>query len=350
MIRSFALLIAFVASASLTSIPATGAESEQTFTSPDAALTALMSEDDIPDAGLRIVETMINRAARASPKDGRWVMGLSLIATRRNDAEKAYKLANQAIELSPDDAQLQFHFGKAAFNNIGNVSFVNKGAVAKKGKKAYKRAIELDPTLIEARVGLANYYLYAPGIAGGSVKKAREIAGNLKDIEGGAAEAAGLLMQIESKEKNWDAFARAADEAIAAADDETQRQEIRLRLAFLQAFEAEQPEAALETIAMIRKSEFPEESLDSLNYVHGYCLYTTGDIPGAIDRFEETLRLNADAKNTRFLIAECYEQSGNLLLAAERYEEFAKRFSDDNRAKGAKKKAKKLRKRAKKKG
>jgi tetratricopeptide (TPR) repeat protein len=40
----------------------------------------------------------------------------------------------------------------------------------------FARALELDPAFFDARSGLVQYYLYVPGIAGGSVAKARETA------------------------------------------------------------------------------------------------------------------------------------------------------------------------------
>ncbi len=346
-------LAPWIAALTLMTLPihaALGAESASSFTTPEAAFEALSSEDNLTEERISEAGVIMDRAVKRSPKNGRWIMGRSLVETYQGDPEEAYALAKKALKLAPDDAMVQYHFGNAAFDNIGNVSFINKGAVAKKGKKAYERAIELDPTMIDPQVGLAQYYLFAPSIAGGSVKKAREYANSIKAIEGGASEGAALLMQIEGKEQNWEAFAEASEEAIALSESEAERQEVRFQLAFIQAFQAVKTADALLTIEDIRQSEIPEDKLDTLNYLHGYCLLAEGDTTGAIERFEETLRINADAQNTRHLLAGCYEGSGKPLLAAKHYEEFAKRFSDDDRAKDAKKRAKKLRKQASKNG
>jgi|GEM_PF-3891008 len=337
--------LASVASVALFQGLALGSENDAStsISTPDAAFETLLSERDLPNDQLEAVEATIDQAVESSPEDGRWVMARSLIATRRGDTVGAYKLAKAAVKLSPDDALLQYRFGNAAFDHIDDVSFINKGAVASKGKAAFERAIELDPTMIDAQVGLANYYIYAPAIAGGSIKKARQIVQTLRSLDGGAADAASVLMQIESKEENWDAFAVASKEAIAASRDVTQRQDIRVRLAFLQAFQAQQFEEAMRTVEAIREEGIPKNQIDSINYLDGYCRYCTGDVAGAIERFNETLRVNPDAKNTRLMLAQCYVDLGQPAEAAKHYEEYARRFKDDKQAKSAKKKAKKLR-------
>ncbi len=43
-------------------------------------------------------------------------------------------------------------------------------------RDGFAKAVELDPLYVDARDGLVQFYLMAPGIAGGSVAKAREVA------------------------------------------------------------------------------------------------------------------------------------------------------------------------------
>lgn len=59
--------------------------------------------------------------------------------------------------------------------------------LAPKMKSAWEKAIALDSKNLDARTSLIQYYLQAPGILGGSVEKAIEVAGQvlkLKPAEG----------------------------------------------------------------------------------------------------------------------------------------------------------------------
>jgi len=59
--------------------------------------------------------------------------------------------------------------------------------LAPKMKSAWEKAIALDPKNLDARTSLIQYYLQAPGFMGGSVEKAKEVAGQvlkLKPAEG----------------------------------------------------------------------------------------------------------------------------------------------------------------------
>lgn len=326
-----------------------GSETASSFATPEAAFEALATQDELEPSLIDQADAIITRAVKAQPKDARWIMAQSMILIRRGDTDKAYDLAKQSIGLSPDDALLQYLFGNAAFAHISDVSFINMGAVSGKGKAAYERAVELDPTLIDAHVGLANFYLYAPGIAGGSVAKAREIAKTVGGIEGGASQSALLRMQIEGKEKNWDAFNKAATESVELAGEEEDRQAARMQVAMILVFQGERYADALGMIRQIHESEASsgaEYRPGTVSYIEGTCLHEIGELPAAIECFERTLAINPQAQNTRYKLAECYEATNEPALAAAQYQEFAERFKSDGRAKTAKKKAKSLNKQA----
>ncbi|MCB9847563.1 MAG: tetratricopeptide repeat protein [Phycisphaeraceae bacterium] len=319
----------------------------------ETTFETLADQSDLDAAQLDEAGAVIERAMRAAPDDGRWVMASAMLTLRRGDSDKAYDIAKKAVKLSPDDAMVQYCFGNAAFAHINDVSFINMGAVSDKGKAAFEKAIELDPTLVQAHAALANFYLYAPGIAGGSVSKAREIASTIATIEGGRVQAALLRMQIEGKEKNWEAFNSAADESVELASEGEQRQAARLQVAMILAFQGDRHAEALGWIRDIHEHEASSGEAyraGTVSYIEGMCLQETGDVPGAIACYERTLEINPNAQNTRYRLAECYEESGEPALAAEQYQEFADRFKDDDRARTAKKKAKSLQKKSQKKG
>ena len=54
--------------------------------------------------------------------------------------------------------------------------------LAKRTKKEFDRAVDLDPGNIEGRMGELQYYMQAPGFLGGSMEKAREQAAALDKV------------------------------------------------------------------------------------------------------------------------------------------------------------------------
>jgi len=73
--------------------------------------------------------------------------------------------------------------------------------LASKVKDNLSRAVELDPMLFEARQALSQFYLVAPGIAGGSVSMAKELASAAQARQPEHAKL--LRAQIALQDKQW---------------------------------------------------------------------------------------------------------------------------------------------------
>ncbi|RPI02193.1 MAG: hypothetical protein EHM64_14430, partial [Ignavibacteriae bacterium] len=69
--------------------------------------------------------------------------------------------------LNPNNAVFQYNYGAALGTKAQNAGIFKKAILAPKIKGAFLRAVELDPRHIQARLGLAQYYLLAPSIMGG---------------------------------------------------------------------------------------------------------------------------------------------------------------------------------------
>lgn len=119
----------------------------------------------------------------------------------REDSEKAVEYAEKAIELNDSCSQYYYWLGRAYGLKAQQAAIFGKIPNAKKCKNAWIKAVELDPENLDARIGLFNYYLQAPGIAGGGKEKARKEAEeimNLDPVEGYVA-----LAQIYESEGNY---------------------------------------------------------------------------------------------------------------------------------------------------
>ena len=94
---------------------------------------------------------------------------LGLIELRRSfrDEDEAVDHMERAVELKPDNANYQYGYGAALGTKAQHAGVIKQAFLAPKVKKAFLRAVELDPKLVEARIGLAQYYLQAPSIMGG---------------------------------------------------------------------------------------------------------------------------------------------------------------------------------------
>ncbi len=93
-------------------------------------------------------------------------------ATQSGDADKAIDLLKQAVEKAPKNAQAHRYLAEAYGDAARTANIFRQASLAGKCKDEFERAVELDPNLIDAREGLLEYYLLAPGILGGSMEKA----------------------------------------------------------------------------------------------------------------------------------------------------------------------------------
>ena len=110
---------------------------------------------------------------KAEPKNGSAWVALTRARVYAKRSEKAVEAGERATELSPNDAQAFLWLGNALGNRIGEVGMLSKMTMAPDLRDAFERAVKLDPSLIEARNALIEFYLQAPGAIGGSLDKAR---------------------------------------------------------------------------------------------------------------------------------------------------------------------------------
>jgi len=96
-----------------------------------------------------------------------------------NDAARR-EAALQQLEACADKLPqaAMCHYGVGSVLGVHAMSQGMMKAAMKAGRirDAFQKAVEIDPQFYAARNGLVQFYLLAPGIAGGSVSKAREVA------------------------------------------------------------------------------------------------------------------------------------------------------------------------------
>jgi len=176
--------------------------------SPDAVEALIKSQD--PGALARAEALVEAQASNARA----WVL-LTRAQLQKGEAKDALESAEQAVELAPNDAQAQFWLGNALRARIGEVNMLRKMTMAPDLRDAFEVSVRLDPDLLDAREALVPFYLQAPAVMGGGIKKAKaqvaEIA-KRNPVRGHLAQAT-----IDRFNKDDAAVARSIDAAVAAA-------------------------------------------------------------------------------------------------------------------------------------
>jgi len=156
-------------------------------------------------------------ALRTHPNDARAHHYLGRIAMNETRFGDAITHLQKAAELEPSVAEHQILLGRAYGQMAVRSGLTRKFGLAKRARVALERAVELDPASIEARSGLIQFHLLAPGLVGGSSSKARAHAAEIakrSPFRGALARA-----WIAEDRKKYDEAAREYRDAIARAPD-----------------------------------------------------------------------------------------------------------------------------------
>jgi tetratricopeptide (TPR) repeat protein len=324
---------------------------------PDAAYTLVTwdvwSKDPRPKPEeLTAARKVLEAQASREPASARWAYALGRIAAfeadrSSSDAEKekrtdALKRFERAVELQPANADYQYWLGSASFEQIDNVGMLSKMSLASGGRKAFEKAIAIDPNMIAPRIGLAQFFMGAPSIAGGSIEKAKEQGLELVALPDKRGEFQGrmLLAGVAAHEKDWAEMSRqytlaetaggvGADPAVA----------LRSQASSL-LNQKKDPQAAAAVVARYLKAA----SADDLTvfFLDGEVKRQLDQCAEALKAYDQVLAKRPEARGSRWGAAVCHEKLGQKDAARKDYEEYVRRYPNDDRAKEAKAALKRL--------
>jgi len=157
-----ALLLAVAASAQTALETAAAALKSGDFTTADTTLAPLVAGEKPDPAALHLLSQL--RLAQKLTKD-------------------AVTAAEKAAQLAPTNADYHAQLGVALSARMPELGFMQQAMIAGKMRKAFEKALELDPKNLSGLIGLARYFANAPEIAGGSLTKAVEFAERLKAVQ-----------------------------------------------------------------------------------------------------------------------------------------------------------------------
>jgi len=146
-----------------------------------ARTAALLAASPQTDEGVRLFDerrlsecrATLEAAAHRDPSDARaaYFLGRALMA--QDELEAAIPWLEKAVALDSGSSEKQQYLGRCLGFLAVRASFLKQASLAPKIRRAFERAVELDPDNVEARLDLLEYYVQAPGIMGGSREKAQ---------------------------------------------------------------------------------------------------------------------------------------------------------------------------------
>lgn len=150
---------------------------------------------------LNEAEAVFTAVARANPADPAGQFWLGRIAMANSKPEAAAPYFEKAVGLVPRSSEYHLWLGRAYGMQAMNANIFKQASLAGKVRGEFETAVSLDPANLDARSGLIDYYAMAPGIAGGSVDKAKEQAAEIarRDPIRGVQE----LARIHEMKKEW---------------------------------------------------------------------------------------------------------------------------------------------------
>jgi tetratricopeptide (TPR) repeat protein len=193
--------------------------------------------------------------------------------------EESSENFEEAINLFDENADYHFWLGRSYGMEAQEASFISQAMLASDIIEQFERAIELDPTHVQGKIGVINFHISAPGIMGGDMDIAKLNAKEfikLNEYKGRVA-----LARIYLKEENIDSV------------------EIQMKV-------------------LENKFELDKSAVSFYNEL-GYYYLNENQIDKAIVVFEKQVKLNPENANSYDSLGDGYKAAGRVEDAIKQY-------------------------------
>ena len=238
-------------------------------------------------------------------------LGLILINRRFLNEDDAVDHMEQAVEINSANADYQYGLGAAYGIKAQNAGVIKQAFLAPKVKGAFEKAVSLNPKLVEAHIGLAQYYWRAPGIMGGDMEKAykeADIAIQLDEMRGRPLKANILLAEKKNAEASQEM------KVLTAHWAKDWRAWRTAGVFFWRNQMTDDAVASFEHYVALRP-----DTADSHQFL-AQAYYQKKDANKAIMIANKALELDRDNINATNVLAQAFELNGQKKEALERYE------------------------------
>src|SRR5262249_27201347 len=119
-------------------------------------------------------------------------------------ATESFEKAIAAVPQNPEQSSQLYHWLGRTFGRRAETSTIlTAPGYASKARQNFERAVQLDPQNQETVNDPFDYYLEAPGLLGGGIQKAEELARHIATLD--AAEGQYAQAQIKERRKEYSA-------------------------------------------------------------------------------------------------------------------------------------------------
>ena len=159
------------------------------------------------------------RARRSNPRypgrsaDARAAAFLGRVFFEENEPDRAALWLEKAAALDPASSVHPYWLGRALAQQAIRSSMFVRASLAGRIRRAFQRSVDLDPANLDARIGLVEFYLRAPGLMGGSLARAKSEAEEVRrrdPLRGHRA-----IARVYEQQKLWDLASAEYRRAIA---------------------------------------------------------------------------------------------------------------------------------------
>jgi len=253
------------------------------------------------------VETLARQRLQANPQDdlALWAWGRTVAGDAAKRAEVLPR-AEACVAARPQSARCQHLLGSlyGAMATSGGMTQAMK--LAGKIKDHLSEAVALDPKHFAMRVDLQQFYLQAPGIAGGSVRKARDLASGYAAIDPARSRLLMAAVHLYEKELPEAAAQLAAVQPGRDADLADDLNNSLTNLGFAQ-LQAPQLDAGLKTFQRVVTAD-PQHA--AAHFGQGRALLELNRTDEAIAAMERALQINPKL-NAHYRLGIAYQTKGD---------------------------------------
>ena len=271
--------------------------------------TLLAAQNSLED-GIRLLqnkqypesEAVLNGRLKDDPKNPEVLFRLGQVSLHYYfDGEKAAGFLEQAVHLTPGNAEYHFGLGQAYALNLPTAGLFKKLRLASKMKAEFQTAVTLDPRHLPARFALLRFLLGAPAIAGGSVAEARKLSDATAQIDGAAGRA--MRASILHHENN---FPAAEKEYLAACNLASDRGFYYNQLGYFYLDQKREADGVRQFKKYVEAEPLSANAHDSL----GEGLLALGRYDDAISALQRALELEPRSPEIYFLLGLAHERAG----------------------------------------
>ncbi len=279
-------------------------------------------------------QSFFETAIQKNKKDAEAYYFLSLVFMIQQKHDDAQDAIEEAIDLNENVSKYHMMRGNILGQKAMTANIVSQGFLAPKIKNAYLKASELDPSNVDARFSLYQYYVMAPGIMGGSEEKAFEQANAVVKLN--PYRGYNLLSSYYARVKKDTIEAeKQIKKAIAMKPDTGDGYK---RLGYLYMNQKRFTDAYSQMKKYIELEPKNPDSYDSYADV----LKFEKKIDLAIEKYLQAIAIDKNFSASIFSLADCYELKGLKQKAKETYQWFLTVEPQGRRAESAQKKIKEL--------